>query len=167
MRRRTIVILGWLAAFLIGPTSGALAQCQAERLEEYLENRAFELSAEEKIDLYAEELVRYYDKSNVARRDVLRSMKAWERRWPERIYKYISLIEFRRTEAGDACKVTFAYRFLAYSPQRDKVSAGIGTSTLVLADVADDDRGGARFKIIGEVGRVKCRGLSKFARSRC
>ena len=72
-------------------------------------------------------------------------------------------LEFRRTEAGDACKVKFAYRFLAYSPQRDKVSAGIGTSTLVLADVGD----GGRFKIIGEIGAVKCRGLRKFARSRC
>lgn len=167
MRRRTIVVLGWLAALWVGSTGGALAQCQAERLEEYLENRAFELSAEEKIDLYADQLVRYYDKSNVARRDVLRSMKAWERRWPERIYKYISLIEFRRTDAGDACKVTFAYRFLAYSPQRDKVSAGIGTSTLVLADVSNDAGEAARFKIIGEIGRVKCRGLGKFARSRC
>ena len=164
---RMVVLLGWLAALSIAATGAVQAQCQAERLEEYLENRAFELSAEEKIELYADQLVRYYDKSNVARRDVLRSMKAWERRWPERIYKYISLIEFRRTDAGDACKVTFAYRFLAYSPQRDKVSAGIGTSTLVLADVGDDDRGGAQFKIIGEIGSVKCRGMDKFARSRC
>lgn len=73
------------------------------------------------------------------------------------------MLEFRKTEAGDACKVCFAYRFLAYNPKRDKVSAGIGTSTLVLADVNDN----GRFKIIGELGKVQCRGLSKFARSRC
>lgn len=162
MLRSTIAVwafLGWLLAV----TSGASAQCAAERLEQFLEERAFELSAEEKIDLYADQLVRYYDKYDISRRAVLRSMKAWERRWPERIYKYISLIEFRKTEAGDACKVTFAYRFLAYSPERDKISAGIGTSTLVLADVGD----GGQYKIIGEIGTVKCRGLRKFARSRC
>ena len=163
MLRNTFAFFAFLSLFLAGAASSVKAQCQAERLEQFLENRAFELSAEEKIDLYADKLVRYYDKYDISRPEVLRSMKAWERRWPERIYKYIALIEFRRTEAGDACKVTFAYRFLAYSPQRDKVSAGIGTSTLVLADVGD----GGRFKIIGEIGSVKCCGLNKFARSRC
>ncbi len=163
MLRHAIALIAALGLIFVAATGAALAQCQAERLEQFLEERAFELSAEEKIDLYADKLVRYYDKSDISRSEVLRSMKAWERRWPERIYKYIALIEFRRTEAGDACKVTFSYRFLAYSPQRDKVSAGIGTSTLVLADVGD----GGRFKIIGEIGSVKCRGLNKFARSRC
>jgi len=163
MLRQAIARIALLGLILLAATGSALAQCQAERLEQFLEERAFELSAEEKIGLYADQLVRYYDKQNVSRRDVLRSMKAWERRWPERIYKFISIIEFRRTEAGDACKVKFAYRFLAYSPKRDKVSAGVGTSTLVLADVGD----GGQFKIIGEIGRVTCRGLKKFARSRC
>ncbi|MFY0613500.1 MAG: hypothetical protein JXQ99_18340 [Hyphomicrobiaceae bacterium] len=163
MIRFAIILSCLLALILVAVTASAQAQCQAERLEQFLEERAFELSADEKIDLYADQLVRYYDKQNVSRREVLRSMKAWERRWPERIYKFISIIEFRRTEAGDACKVKFAYRFLAYSPPRDKVSAGVGTSTLVLADVGD----GGRFKIIGEIGSVKCRGLKKFARSRC
>ena len=148
---------------LLAATSSALAQCQAERLEQFLEDRAFELSAPEKIKLYARRVVDYYGEKDLSRREVRRKMAAWERRWPERIYKYISMLEFRKTEVGDACKVRFAYRFLAYNPKRDKVSAGIGTSTLVLADVNDN----GRFKIIGELGKVQCRGLSKFARSRC
>mgnify|MGYP001819824101 CR=1 FL=1 len=163
MLRYAIALTAFLGLILMAASGAALAQCQAEPLEQFLEERAFELSADEKINLYAAQLVRYYGKRDVTRQQVLRSMKAWERRWPERIYKFISIIEFRRTEAGDACKVKFAYRFLAYSPERDKVSAGIGTSTLVLADVGD----GGRFKIIGEIGEVKCRGLEKFARSRC
>ena len=69
----------------------------------------------------------------------------------------------RRPKEADACKVTFDYRFLAYSPSRDKISAGIGRATLVLAQVEDDDQ----LRIIGEFGRVLCRGLTKFARSRC
>ena len=59
--------------------------------------------------------------------------------------------------------MTFNYRFLAYSPPRDKVSAGIGRSTLVLADIEGD----GDFRIIGEFGKVRCRGLQRFARSRC
>ena len=82
MLRSTIAglaLLGWMLA----ATSGAAAQCAAERLEQFLEERAFELSAEEKIDLYADRLVRYYDKYDISRPAVLRSMKAWERRWPD------------------------------------------------------------------------------------
>ena len=163
MFRTGFAVLALLAMFLSAAANSALAQCNPERLEEFLENRAFELSAREKIKLYSERLVQYYDKNDVSRRDVLELIEAWERRWPERIYKYISIVEYRKTEAADACKVQFAYRFLAYSPKRGKVSAGIGVSTLVLADVQGD----GLFKIIGEVGSVKCRGLQKFARSRC
>ena len=163
MGRTLLAVITLTGAFLAAVTGSAFAQCRAESLERFLENRAFELSAEDKIGLYADRLVRYYDKYDVSRSEVLNSMRTWERRWPERIYKYLAIIEFRKTEAGDACKVQFAYRFLAYDPKRDKVSAGLGTSTLVLADATGD----GRFQIIGEIGEVKCRGLNKFARSRC
>ena len=76
MLRSTIAglaLLGWLLA----ATNAASEQCVAERLEQFLEERAFELSAEEKIDLYADRLVRYYDKYDISRPAVLRSMKAW------------------------------------------------------------------------------------------
>lgn len=162
MSRIKLAVFACVGSLLL-TTGAALAQCQAEQLEEFLEDRAFELSAQEKIKLYARNVVNYYGTKDLTRRQVRRRMQAWEQRWPERIYKYISMLEFRKTEEGDACKVRFSYRFLAYNPQRDKVSAGIGTTTMVLADVNGD----GRFKVIGELGKVQCRGLSKFARSRC
>jgi len=141
----------------------AQTKCNLKRLEKFLSKRAFELSADQKIDLYADKLVRYFGRRNVSNRSVYRSMRTWERRWPERIYKYMRTTDYEKTEEGDACKVTFDYRFLAYSPRRDKISAGLGTTTLVLADLD----GEGLFQIIGEFGDVKCRGLTKFARSRC
>lgn len=160
MGPRQILIL--IAAIALN-TGTALAQCDVNSLERFLDKRAFELSADQKIELYADRLVRYYDKQDVARNSVYRSMLAWEKRWPERIYKFIRVTDFKETDERDACRVTFDYRFLAHSPQRDKVSAGIGSSTLVLADLD----GTGDFKIIGELGDVRCRGLRKFARSRC
>lgn len=153
-----------LTAVLLCLTSAtAFAQCNVNRLERFLDRRAFELSADQKIELYSDRMVRYYDKRNVSRQSVYRSMRAWEKRWPERIYKFIRITDFKETDERDACRVTFDYRFLAYSPRRDKISAGIGSSTLVLADLD----GTGDFKIIGELGDVRCRGLTKFARSRC
>ena len=151
------------ATVLVLSATTVMAQCNVKRLENFLDKRAFELSADQKIELYADRLVRYYDKRNVARQSVYRSMVAWEKRWPERIYKFIRVTDFKETDERDACRVTFDYRFLAYSPQRDKISAGIGSSTLVLADLD----GTGDFLIIGELGDVRCRGLRKFARSRC
>jgi len=90
-------------------------------------------------------------------------MRKWERRWPERIYKFTRIVDFKQTEDGDACMVTFDYRFLAYAPRRDQISAGIGRTTLALADLD----GEGLFQIIGEFGDVLCRGLKPFARSRC
>ena len=148
---------------LVLSAGSTLAQCDVNSLERFLDKRAFELSADQKIELYADRLVRYYGKQNVAKNSVYRSMVAWEKRWPERVYKFIRVTDFKETDERDACRVTFDYRFLAYSPQRDKISAGIGSSTLVLADLD----GTGEFKIIGELGDVRCRGLKKFARSRC
>lgn len=155
-------ILFGILALLVSSTT-AQAQCNVKSLERFLENRAFELSADQKIELYSDRLVRYYDKKNVSRQSVHRSMLAWEKRWPERVYKFIRVTDFKETDERDACRVSFDYRFLAYSPTRDKISAGIGSSTLVLADLNDT----GDFLIIGELGDVRCRGLTKFARSRC
>ena len=155
--------LAMVIAALVASSAVAHARCQVDQLEAFLADRAFELSADEKIQLYADRLVRYFDKRDVSRRQVLRSIKSWEKRWPERIYKYMRIRDYKQTEEADACKVTFDYRFLAYSPSRDKISAGIGRSTLVLAEVEQDDQ----LRIIGEFGRVLCRGIKKFARSRC
>ena len=148
---------------LVAFAAAAHARCSESRLERFLSKRAFELSADEKIDFYADNLVQYYSDNDISRRKVLRSMRNWERRWPERIYKYMRIVDYKETESGNACKVTFDYRFLAYSPRRDKISAGLGRTTLVLADVEGD----GLFQIIGEFGTVRCRGLTKFARSRC
>ena len=152
-----------LAVVTLTITTAANAQCRIEQLEKFLADRAFELSANEKIGLYADRLVRYYDKRDVPRRQILRQMHAWENRWPERIYKYMRIHDYKQTDSADACRVTFDYRFLAYSPARDAISAGIGRSTLVLGDLEGD----GRLSIIGEFGKVRCRGLKKFARSRC
>lgn len=143
--------------------TNALALCRAEQLEKFLKDRAFELSADEKIGLYADRLVRYYDKRDVSRRQVLRQMRAWENRWPKREYKYLRIHDYKQTENADACRVTFDYRFLAYSPDRDAVSAGIRRTTLVLFDIKDN----GQLSIIGEFGTVRCRGLKKFAQSKC
>lgn len=152
-------------AIVILTVGSALGQdrCRLQRLERFLDKRVFELSADQKISLYAEKLVRYYDDRNISRTSLYRTMRAWEQRWPERIYKFLRVTDFQKTEEGDACKVTFDYRFLAYSPDRDAVSAGIGTTTLVLADL----EGEGLYQIIGEFGDVRCRGLQRFARSRC
>ena len=79
------------------------------------------------------------------------------------VYKYIRIHDYKQTEEADACRVTFDYRFLAHSPARNAISAGIGRATLVLGDLEGD----GRLSIIGEFGSVRCRGLNKFARSRC
>jgi len=42
-------------------------RCQLHRLERFLDKRAFELSAKQKIGLYADELVRYYGKRNISK----------------------------------------------------------------------------------------------------
>ena len=152
-----------LAVTTLGAATAAHAQCRVAQLENFLTDRAFELSANEKIGLYADRLVRYYDKRDVPRRQILLRMRAWENRWPERIYKYMRIQDYKQTDTADACRVTFDYRFLAYSPARDAISAGIGRSTLVLGDLEGD----GRLSIIGEFGTVRCRGLKKFARSRC
>ena len=152
-----------LAIVMLAFSTTAQAECRVEQLETFLAGRAFELSADEKIGLYADRLVRYFDKRDVPRRQVLRQMRAWEKRWPERIYKYIRIHDYKQTEEADACRVTFDYRFLAHSPARNATSAGIGRATLVLGDLEGD----GRLSIIGEFGNVRCRGLKKFARSRC
>lgn len=141
----------------------AEARCQLGELERFLAQRAFELPADEKIALYADRLVQYYDRRDVSRGQVLGSMRGWERRWPERIYAFLRVTDFKETEAGDACKVTFDYRFLAHSPVRGRTSAGIGNTTMILADLEGD----GAYRIIGEFGDVRCRGLPAFKRGRC
>jgi len=163
MTCRQIMRLMITGIVLIVASAAAHAQCSVDRLEQFLDKRQFELSADQKIGLYADRLVRYYDNRDISRRSVYEKMRQWEKRWPERIYKYISIQDYKETDEGDACRVTFNYRFLAYSPQRDKVSAGVGRSTLVLADLEGD----GDYRIIGEFGDVRCRGLQRFARSRC
>ena len=163
MPARSALGATFLAIFILTTATTAFARCRVEQLEKFLADRAFELSADEKIGLYADRLVRYYDKRDVPRSRILRQMRAWESRWPERIYKYMRIHDYKQTREADACRVTFDYRFLAYSPDRDAVSAGIGRSTLVLGDLEED----GRLSIIGEFGTVLCRGLKKFARSRC
>lgn len=152
-----------LAMLLAGATSQVEARCNPDRLEQFLRQQAFELPAREKIRLYSHHVLRYYDVRDLSREEVLAKMIAWEQRWPERIYKFIRMTDFEETETGDACRVTVLYRFLAYRPQDDKVSAGLGTMSLVLADVG----GNGVYRIVGEFGRVICRGLQHFARSRC
>ena len=98
---------------LVASSTVAYARCQAEQLEAFLADRAFELSADEKIQLYADRLVRYFDKRDVPRRQVLRSIKNWEKRWPERIYKYMRIRDYKQTEEAEACKVTFDYRYFS------------------------------------------------------
>ncbi|MGI9405686.1 MAG: hypothetical protein ACR2O4_04890, partial [Hyphomicrobiaceae bacterium] len=78
--------------------AGAEARCNENRLERFLEKRAFELSADEKIDLYADRVVRYYDKRDISRRRVYRMIRQWEQRWPERIYKFLRITDFQETD---------------------------------------------------------------------
>ncbi len=151
------------AMMIVGFSVSAQARCDEGELERFLRNRAFTLSADRKIDLYARKIIRYYGDRNRSRRQVLRAMRNWEDRWPDRIYKFIRIADFAETEEGDACRVTFDYKFIAYDPNRDKTSAGIGRTTLILAETGND----YAMKIIAEYGKVRCRGLSKFARSRC
>ncbi|MEL6289088.1 MAG: hypothetical protein AAFQ35_09970, partial [Pseudomonadota bacterium] len=158
--RQVCAAIGWVGialASLMFATSAAEARCDRDQIEAFLQDRAFELSADEKISLYGRRLARYYDKRDLSRRRALREMRAWEARWPERIYKFIRVTDFREAPFDDACRVSFDYRFLAYSPSRDRVSAGIGNTTLVLADF-DGDRA---YQIVSEFGRVSCRGLQR------
>ena len=164
--RQTIVGLGALFALLAISLAMALpaaARCDEGQLEQFLQDRVFTLSADRKIDLYDDEIIRYYDQRNRSRRQVLNAMRNWEARWPDRIYKFLRIHDFRETEEGDACRVSFDYKFLAYDPSRDKTSAGIGRTTFILADTGGD----GAMRIIAEYGTVRCRGVSKFVRSRC
>jgi hypothetical protein len=148
---------------LLATVTQANARCDPDRLEQFLQQQAFEMPARSKIGLYASHIERYYDDRDLSRDEILAKMLAWERRWPERIYKFIRLTDFQETESGNACKVTALYRFLAYRPREDQVSAGIGSMSLVLADT----QGNGNYRIVAEFGRVICRGLEEFARSRC
>lgn len=162
MITRFLTTLGVILA-LMATATVAHARCDERRLTQFLENRAFELSARDKIDLYASRLARYYDKRDISQRRAYRMMQDWEDRWPERIYKFLRITDYQEAEFDDACRVSFDYRFLAYNPRSDKVSAGIGNTTLVLADL-DGDKA---YQIVSEFGTVRCRGVRKFARSRC
>ena len=101
----------------------ALAQCDVRSLERFLDKRAFELSADQKIELYADRLVRYYGKQNVTRNSVYRSMVAWEKRWPERIYKFIRVTDFKET---DEALVTLAGQLAGLNLHHDGLVALIG-----------------------------------------
>lgn len=155
--------MGLAVAALVASTGAARAQCNPERLERFLAQQAFELPAEDKIALYGDQVLRYYNERRLDQRTVLKRMIAWEKRWPERIYKFIRMTDYEETETGDACRVSALYRFLAYRPKDDRISAGVGTVSLVLADIDGD----GTYRIVGEYGKVICRGLRKFARSRC
>ena len=160
---RLIFLLCLLAGLTVIGSTDASARCDRGELQRFLRDRAFTLPADRKIALYADEVIRYYDKRDQSRRQVLRAMRNWERRWPDRIYKFMRIHDFEETPEGDACRVTFDYKFLAYDPDRDKTSAGIGRTTLILAETGDD----YAMKIIAEYGTVRCRGVSRFVRSRC
>ena len=156
-----IVLAPLLLIFAL--TAQAVAACDPDKIEGFLRDRAFTLAADENIVLYADHLHRYYGKSDQSRDQVLTAMQNWERRWPDRIYHYMEMRDFEETEARDACRVVFDYKFIAYDPGRDRTSAGIGRTTLVIAE-----RGPEReLKIVGEWGDVVCRGLSKFERGQC
>jgi len=153
-----ICAVAWLAT-----SAAAHAACDIDKIEAFLQDRAFTLSADEKIGLYARRIHRYYKREELSRRDVLRSMRTWERRWPDRIYKYMAIRDFQETDRRDACRVTFDYKFIAYDPTRDRTSAGVGRTTFVIAE-----RGQNRdLRIVGEWGDVLCRGVQKFMRGRC
>ncbi|MBI1385278.1 MAG: hypothetical protein GC150_10235 [Rhizobiales bacterium] len=148
-------------AFALAPA--AHARCNELRLERFLESRFFRLPAERKIQRYADEILRYYDDRNISSRAVLAKMQDWEDRWPDRIYKFMHIHDFEETEDRSACRVTFDYKFLAYSDERDQLSAGVGRTTLVLADLDFDER----MRIVAEWGSVLCRGVRAFEKGRC
>ncbi|MEO0729499.1 MAG: hypothetical protein AAFY64_03845 [Pseudomonadota bacterium] len=152
-----------LVVFCFCAATNAFARCELPKIEAFLEDRAFTLSADDKIQLYAGRVLRYYGRNDLSRRQVLASMRTWESRWPDRIYKYMAIRDFAETDARDACRVTFDYKFIAYDPSRDKTSAGIGRTSFVIAERGRD----GDLKIVAEWGDVLCRGLSKFARGRC
>ncbi|MEL6299858.1 MAG: hypothetical protein AAFQ45_14940 [Pseudomonadota bacterium] len=139
------------------------AGCELAKIETFLRDRAFALPADDKIRLYGQRVLRYYDKNELSKQQVLEAMRDWERRWPDRIYKYMRIEDFQETDARDACRVTFDYKFIAYDPGRDKTSAGIGRTSLVIAERGAN----GVLKIVGEWGTVRCRGVSKFVRGRC
>jgi len=162
---KTLRAFAGLLATLVAVAAGssAHAACELPKIERFLADRAFTLPAEQKIALYGRRVLRYYGKNDISRDAVLASMEAWEARWPDRIYKYMRVTDFEETDARDACRVTFDYKFIAYSPDRDKTSAGIGRTSLVIAE-----RGPNReLRIVGEWGDVLCRGVSRFVRGRC
>ncbi len=169
--KRTMVHLIRKAALLVATamlasattTGTAHARCDEGRLAAFLESRFFSLSAERKIRRYADELYRYYGDRDISRRAVLRQMQDWEDRWPDRIYKFMRVHDFETTDDERACRVTFDYKFVAYSYRRDKLSAGLGRTTIVLADLYDEDR----MRIVAEHGTVLCRGMRAFQRNRC
>lgn len=144
-------------------STAAQARCDEGRLARFLESRFFSLSAERKIRRYADELYRYYGERDISKRAVLRQMQDWEDRWPDRIYKFMRIRDFETAEDGRACRVEFDYKFIAYSFRRDKLSAGLGRTVLVLADLDYDDR----MRIVAEHGKVLCRGIRAFQRNRC
>jgi len=161
LKRVFAVALGAATLGLAG--GGAQAACEYDKIERFLSSQAFKLAAEDKIGLYARTVHRYFGKSELSREQVLDRMIAWERRWPDRIYQFMRITDFEETDARDACRVRFTYKFIAYSPERDKTSAGIGRSTLVIAERGPD----RTLKIVGEWGDVMCRGLSRFVHNAC
>ncbi|MGF1649233.1 MAG: hypothetical protein ACFCUN_02155 [Hyphomicrobiaceae bacterium] len=160
---RTLIGLIVLVLTLSTLASPAHAGCDLVRIEAFLQDRAFELTADEKIALYGERVYRYYDRGELSRRAVYRAMVDWEARWPDRQYEFLEIQDFTETDDRDACRVTFLYRFLAHSPRRNATSAGIGSTTLVIAEAEPD----GTLKIVAEWGDVICRGVSAFTRSRC
>ena len=159
--RWAAVVTGLALVFMAG--APAHAACDLDKIETFLKDRAFTLAADQKIALYARRVLRYYDRNTMTRNEVLKAMRSWETRWPDRIYKYMRITNFEETDARDACRVTFDYKFIAYDPQRDRTSAGIGETSLVIAERGAN----GVLRIVGEWGTVKCRGLSKFESSRC
>lgn len=162
VRRTWATAIAGIALMLTAATT-ANAACDLDKIETFLKDRAFALSADQKIALYARRVLRYYDRNTMTRNEVLKAMRGWEQRWPDRIYKYMRITNFEETDARDACRVTFDYKFIAYDPQRDKTSAGIGQTSLVIAERGPK----GVLRIVGEWGSVRCRGLSRFANSRC
>ena len=75
-------------------------------------------------------------------------MQDWEDRWPDRIYKFMRIHDYETAEDDRACRVVFDYKFIAYSYRRDSLSAGLGRTTIVLADLYDENR----MRIVAEHG---------------
>jgi hypothetical protein len=160
---RTTLLATLSVAVLTAATQTSHARCNEARLERFLESRFFSLPARRKIRRYADELFYYYDDRDISRDQVLDKMLAWEERWPDRIYKFMFINDFETADDRSACRVSFRYKFIAYSYERDKLSAGIGETTLVLADLDDEER----MRIVAENGGVLCRGIRSFERGRC